>query len=40
LDIDGYEIEPWHWRYLGVDLSTELKNKNITIAEYYNENNK
>ena len=36
LEIDWYEIEPWHWRYLWVELATELKSKNITIAEYYN----
>lgn len=36
LKVDGYEIEPWHWRYLWVDLSTYLKENNITIAEVYN----
>lgn len=35
LKIDWYEIEPWHWRYLWVDLATKLKQENITIAEYY-----
>ena len=36
LKIDWYEIEPWHWRYLWVDFATYLKEKNLTIAEYYN----
>lgn len=36
IDIDGYDIEPWHWRYLWVELSTYLKENNLTIAEYYN----
>lgn len=33
-NIDWYAIEPWHWRYLGVDLATELKNEGKTFAEY------
>lgn len=36
LDIDGYDIEPWHWRYLWKDLAKELYEKNITFAQYYN----
>lgn len=35
LKIDWYEIEPWHWRYLWVELATYLKDNNLTIAEYY-----
>lgn len=35
LDIDWYEIEPWHWRYLWVDLASYLSEKDITIAEFY-----
>ncbi|WP_196001228.1 D-alanyl-D-alanine carboxypeptidase family protein [Clostridium sp. 1001271B_151109_B4] len=34
-DITGYKYEPWHLRYLGVDLATELYEKNITLEEYY-----
>lgn len=33
-EIDGYYIEPWHWRYLGVDLSTKLREENITFTQY------
>ncbi len=40
LEVDGYEIEPWHWRYLWVELATELKSKNMTLAEYYKKNKK
>ena len=36
LDIDWYEIEPWHWRYLWPELATYLKDNNMTIAEFYN----
>lgn len=38
LEIDWYEIEPWHWRYLWVELATELKQRELSLAEYYNEN--
>lgn len=33
--IDGYEIEPWHWRYLGVEFADYLNDNNMTFAEYY-----
>ena len=33
--ITGYYYEPWHIRYVGVELATELKNKGITLEEYY-----
>jgi len=33
-EVDGYFIEPWHWRYLGVELASELYEKSITFAEY------
>ena len=36
LEIDTYEIEPWHWRYMWVELALYLKEKNLTFAEYYN----
>lgn len=39
LDIDTYEIEPWHWRYIWVELATYLKERDITFAEYYEEKN-
>ena len=36
-DITGYMYEPWHLRYVGVDLATELYNNGswITLEEYY-----
>ncbi len=33
--IDGYVKEPWHWRYVWVELATFLHDNNITFAEYY-----
>ena len=32
--IDNYQIEPWHWRYLGVDMATKLSNLGWTYTEY------
>lgn len=40
LEIDWYEIEPWHWRYLWKELASYLKEKNITFAEFYFNKNK
>ena len=34
-DITGYESEPWHLRYVGVDVSTDMKEKNINNFEEY-----
>ena len=32
--IDGYEVEPWHWRYLGKEMATRLKRLGWTFTEY------
>ena len=32
--ITGYAFEPWHYRYLGQDISTKLYQENITYEEY------
>lgn len=32
--IDWYQIEKWHWRFVGYDLAYELKEKNLTFTEY------
>lgn len=35
--ITGYEYEPWHLRYVGVELATDMKKKGIkTLEEYFN----
>ncbi len=35
--VTGYEYEPWHVRYVGVELATEMHNKNIkTLEEFFN----
>ena len=34
--ITGYEYEPWHFRYVGVELATEMHNKGIaTLEEFF-----
>lgn len=31
----GYTYEPWHYRYVGVEAATIIKNENLTFEEYY-----
>lgn len=33
-DITGYQYEPWHVRYLGVEHAKKIYEKNITLEEY------
>jgi LAS superfamily LD-carboxypeptidase LdcB/pimeloyl-ACP methyl ester carboxylesterase len=40
LEIDGYDIEPWHWRYVWRELAQYLSNNKITIAEFYDSQQK
>lgn len=32
--ITGYMYESWHFRYLGVELATKVKQANVTLEEY------
>lgn len=32
--ITGYQYEPWHIRYVGIDAATEIKMNNLTLEEY------
>lgn len=32
--ITGYSYEPWHLRYVGVELATDIKNKGVTLEEH------
>ena len=34
-DLTGYSAEPWHWRYVGVELATKIYNSKLTFDEYY-----
>lgn len=33
--LTGYKYEPWHYRYVGKDISKYIKKHNITFDEYY-----
>lgn len=33
--VTGYDFEPWHFRYIGVDLATEMHNTGITTLEEF-----
>ena len=33
--ITGYNYEPWHYRYVGVELATYLTEHKMTLEEYY-----
>mgnify|MGYP003310485750 CR=1 FL=1 len=33
--ITGYAYEPWHYRYVGVDVATVIYEEDITYEEYY-----
>lgn len=34
-EITGFIFESWHYRYVGVELSTKLYEQNITLEEYF-----
>ncbi len=34
-EITGYQFEPWHYRYLGIDLATELYGSSLTMEEFF-----
>lgn len=33
--VTGYSFEPWHYRYVGLDLATELRETGITTLEQF-----
>ncbi len=34
--IDNYEIEPWHWRYIGIEKATFLYQLDMSYTKYLN----
>ncbi|WP_249529467.1 M15 family metallopeptidase [Paenibacillus brevis] len=34
--ITGYKYEPWHLRYVGTEISSDIAERGITLEEYYN----
>jgi len=39
-DITGFGFEPWHFRYVGLDLAFEIHENNQTLEEYYQQKTK
>lgn len=33
-EITGYSYEPWHYRYVGVEIATEIYKRGVTLEEY------
>ena len=33
--ITGYDYEPWHYRFIGVDLATYLTEEKLTLEEHH-----
>jgi LAS superfamily LD-carboxypeptidase LdcB len=33
--VHGYIFEPWHWRFVGVDIATAMKSEGITLYEEF-----
>ncbi|OAZ39235.1 M15 family metallopeptidase [Paenibacillus polymyxa] len=38
-DVTGYVYEPWHIRYVGVDIAEDVAKQGLTLEEYFDENN-
>lgn len=34
--ITGYNYEPWHYRYVGVEVANEIHDRQMTLEEYFN----
>ena len=37
VDVTGYDSEPWHLRYVGTEISNDMKNRGIKSLEEYRE---
>ncbi len=33
-EITGIIYQPWHWRYVGIDVANEMKSNNLCLEEY------
>ena len=34
--ITGINNEPWHYRYVGIEVATKMKEENLCLEEYLN----
>lgn len=37
-ELTGFYYEPWHYRYVGIDTATELKNSGVSLTQYQLQN--
>ncbi len=37
-EITGMIYQPWHWRYVGIDVANEMKSNNLCLEEYLKAN--
>jgi D-alanyl-D-alanine carboxypeptidase len=33
-EITGMIYQPWHWRYVGIEVATEMKEQNLCLEEF------
>ena len=38
--ITGFKYEPWHYRYVGIDIATYIYKNKLTLEEYKSLNKK
>ena len=38
-DITGYNFEPWHFRFVGLELAKKIYAEDLTLEEYYKNSN-
>ena len=38
-DITGYNFEPWHFRFVGLELAKKIYDEDLTLEEYYKNSN-
>lgn len=34
-NITGYDFEPWHWRFVGIDLATRIRSSEELVQSFY-----
>ena len=34
-DTTGYDFEPWHYRYVGIEAAKKIHDENLLFEEYY-----
>jgi len=39
MDVTGIIYEPWHWRFVGINVAKEMNSLGLTLEEYLEQNN-